>query len=128
MLFINLPVRNIQQTHHFFTELGFQFNPQFSNEQAVCMIFNAGAFYMLLEESFFKSFIRTGISDAFQTTEVLSAMSRSSREAVDSFVEKAVSLGGRESREAQDLGFMYSRAFHDLDGHIWEVFWMQERA
>lgn len=127
-LFVNLPVQDISRTNHFFSTLGFQFNPQFSNEQATCMIINDGAYCMLLEKSFFKSFIHTDISDPFHVTEVLNAISRASRDEVDSFVDKAISLGAKESRDAQDMGFMYSRAFHDLDGHVWEVFWMQQQA
>lgn len=123
-VFINLPVKNLAQTNAFFTALGFSFNPQFSDEKATCMLINELAFAMLLSEPFFKGFTPKAIADATQTTEVLIALSTDSREAVDDMVQKAIAAGGSEARPAEDLGFMYHRAFNDLDGHIWEVTWM----
>lgn len=123
-VFINLPVKNLVQTNAFFTALGFSFNPQFSDEKATCMLINDLAFAMLLSEPFFKGFTPKAIADATQTTEVLIALSTDSREAVDDMVQQAIAAGGSEARPAEDLGFMYHRAFNDLDGHIWEVTWM----
>lgn len=125
-IFINLPVRDLQKSNRFFKELGFEFNPHFSNEQATCMLINDKAWVMLLTESYFKTFIRKEISDTSRTTEVLVAIDRESSAAVDNFVDKALRLGAAEARDVQDLGFMYSRAFNDPDGHTWEVFWMDQ--
>lgn len=125
-IFINLPVRDLQKSNLFFKELGFEFNPHFSNEQATCMLINDKAWVMLLTESYFKTFIRKEISDTSRTTEVLVAIDRESSAAVDNFVDKALRLGAAEARDVQDLGFMYSRAFNDPDGHTWEVFWMDQ--
>jgi predicted lactoylglutathione lyase len=123
-IFINLPIKDLTRTNAFFQQLGFSFNEKFSNEQATCMIINEQAFAMLLQTEFFKGFIKTDISDAFKATEVLLAIDKESKEAVDQFVDQAITLGALEARDSQDLGFMYSRSFHDPDGHIWEVFWM----
>lgn len=123
-IFVNLPVKDLQQTIAFFTKLGFSFNPQFTNEKATCMNINEEAFVMLLVEEFFKTFTPKSISDARQNTEVIMALSADSREKVDEMFQTALSAGGTEAREPQDLGFMYNRSFNDLDGHIWEVFWM----
>jgi len=126
-IFVNLPVKDLNKTVEFFTKLGFKFNPQFTDENATCMIVADGIFVMLLVEKFFKTFTADKeISDAKSSTEVLNALSVDSRDAVDEMVEKAIEAGGREFRKAQDHGWMYGRAFEDLDGHIWEVFYMDE--
>jgi uncharacterized protein len=127
-LFVNMPVKDIQKTNAFFKALGFEFDPRFSNEKATCMIINEDAYFMLLQEEFFKTFISTEISDARKQTEVLNCISRESKQLVNEFVDKAVRLGAVEIREPQDHGFMYGRSFHDLDGHIWEVLWMDVNA
>lgn len=123
-IFVNLPIKNIGKTTAFFTGLGFEFNPQFSGEHAGCMIVNDNAFVMLLMEEFFKGFTTKAIADAHKTCEVMLAISTDSRQKVDEMVEAAIAAGGSESGEAKDHGFMYQRSFNDLDGHIWEVFWM----
>lgn len=123
-VFINLPVIDLKKSMHYFTELGFSFNMQFSNDEAACMIINEQSYAMLLTHPFFKGFIKNEIADANKTTEVLIALSYESKEEVDRITEKAIALGAKEAREKQDLGFMYSRAIHDLDGHIWEIFHM----
>lgn len=124
-MFVNLPVRDLTRSVNFFTKLGFTFNPQFTDEKATCMIIQDGASYvMLLVEPFFQTFIPgKDISDAKKNTEVLVALMLDSREAVDSMMEKAIAAGARDYRK-EDLGFMYSRAFEDLDGHIWEAGYM----
>ncbi len=123
-IFVNLPVKDLPKTIAFFTQLGFKFNPQFTDEKATCMIIAEDSFVMLLVEPFFQTFTRKPISDAFKSTEVLIALSAESRTAVDALVEKAVAAGGSLYSEPQDHGFMYQRAFQDLDGHQWEVIWM----
>jgi predicted lactoylglutathione lyase len=128
LLFVNLPVKDIQRTNTFFSGLGFEFNPQFCDEKATCMIINDGAFYMLVEESYFKTFIPNEVASAHHQTGVLHCISRDSREELNAFVDKAISLGATEARNPKDYGFMYSRNFHDLDGHIWEVMWMDMNA
>ena len=126
-IFVNLPVKNLGKTIKFFTKLGFKFNPQFTNENATCMIISENAFAMLLAEDFFKTFIADKkISDAKKTTEVLNAISAESRAAVDEMVMTAVKAGGKEFRKAQDHGWMDGRAFEDLDYHVWEVLYMDE--
>jgi predicted lactoylglutathione lyase len=127
-IFINLPVKDLQKTIAFFTKLGFTFNPQFTNEKATCMIINEEAYAMLLVEEFFKTFTPKALADARQSTEVLLAFSTDSREKVDEMINTALEAGGEEVRATQDLGFMYSRSFNDLDGHIWEIFWMDPNA
>jgi uncharacterized protein len=123
-IFVNLPVKDLQKSISFFTHLGFQFNPQFTDENATCMIIGTESFVMLLVEPFFQTFTRKPISDAFAATEVLVALSVDSRDAVDAMVNKALEAGGQLYSEPQDHGFMYQRAFQDLDGHQWEVIWM----
>jgi predicted lactoylglutathione lyase len=109
----------------FFGALGYTFNPQFSNEQAVCMVVSDTIYVMLLVESFFQSFIDKPIADAGKTTEVLLCLSCENRAEVDAMVAKAVAAGGRAHRQPIDHGFMYSHGYEDLDGHIWEVVYME---
>ena len=125
-IFINLPVRDLRKAIAFFTQMGFTFNPQFTDEHATCMILGENMFAMLLTEKFFKTFTPKEICDARKSTEVLTALSVGNREEVDDMLKKAITAGGREPREKQDHGWMYGRAFEDLDGHIWEVFSMDE--
>lgn len=127
-IFVNLPVKNLDNSVAFFTRLGFTFNPQFTNEQATCMIVGEDIFVMLLVEEFFQTFIKKPISDATQSTEVLIGLSADSREQVDEMVSKAVAAGGKTPNEKQDQGFMYGWGFEDLDGHIWEIFYMDPSA
>lgn|SRR3989338_7058303 len=127
-IFINLPVKDLQKTVAFFTHLGFEFNPKFTDENATCMIVGENIFAMLLVEKFFKTFTPKEIADAKKSTEVLLALQVESREAVDDLIAKAIAAGGLEPRERQDHGWMYGRSFEDLNGHIWEVFFMDESA
>ena len=120
-------MKNLKKTIEFFTKLGFKFNPQFTDENATCMIIGKDMFAMLLVEKFFKGFIPgESIADTSKNTEVLVALSTGSREEVNKIITKAISAGGREYREPSDLGWMYGRAFQDLDGHVWEIFYMDE--
>lgn len=127
-LFVNLPVKNLQKTIGFFSKLGFKFNPQFSNENATCMIIGKDSFAMLLTHKFFKGFIPgKKISDAKKNTEVIVALSAKNRKEVDEMTENALALGGKEYRKASDHGWMYARAFEDIDRHIWEIIYMNEK-
>lgn len=125
-IFVNLAVKDLKKSIEFFSKLGFKFNPQFTDENATCMIISDNIFAMLLVEKFFKTFTKKEVSDAKRSTEVLVALAVESKEKVDEMVSKAISAGGKEPREPQDHGWMYGRAFEDLDGHIWEVFYMDE--
>jgi predicted lactoylglutathione lyase len=123
-IFVNLPVKNLQRSIEFFTALGYKFNPHFTDETATCMIISDDIFVMLLTEERFKDFTNKPIADAKQSTEVLIALSMESREAVGEIVKKAVAAGGKTFAEPQDHGFMLQHSFEDLDGHIWEVVYM----
>lgn len=123
-LFVNLPVKDLQKSIAFFTHLGYKFNPQFTDETATCMIIGENIFVMLLVEARFRDFTNKPISDATKQTEVLLALDEPSREAVDEKVRKAMEAGGTLYKEPTDLGFMYQHSFADLDGHQWEIFWM----
>jgi predicted lactoylglutathione lyase len=127
-IFVNLPVRDLNKTIEFFTKLGFTFNPQFTDENATCMIVGEDIFVMLLVEKFFKTFTKKEICDTSKNTEVIVALSVEGREKVDQMINKAIEAGGTESREPQDHGWMYGRSFEDINGHIWEIIYMDESA
>lgn len=127
-IFVNLPVKNLKQSIEFFTQLGFQFNPQFTDETATCMIVSDNIFVMLLTHEKFKTFTPNAICDATKSTEVLLCLSAESREAVDDRIRKAISAGGTTYNEPQDHGFMYGHGFQDLNGHIWELVYMEPSA
>jgi predicted lactoylglutathione lyase len=127
-IYVNLPVKNLPRSKEFFGSLGFSFNPQFTNDQAACMVVSDTIYLMLLVESFFQSFTNKPIADATKTTEVLICLSCNSRAEVDGLVAKAVAAGGKTPRPPQDHGFMYGHAFEDLDGHIWELMYMDAAA
>lgn len=121
-LFVNLPVKDLKRSMDFFQKLGYSFNPQFTDDTAACMVISEENFAMLLTEKKFQGFTSKAIADTKKATEVLLAVSRDSRKAVDEVVKKAVAAGGREARKVDDLGFMYQRTIEDLDGHTWEFF------
>lgn len=127
-IFVNLPVKDLNKTVEFFTKLGFTFNPQFTDENATCMIVGENMFVMLLVEKFFKTFTKKEISDTTKNTEAIVALSAQSREEVDQMMEKVVNAGGKEARDPQDHGWMYGRSFEDINGHLWEIFYMDESA
>jgi uncharacterized protein len=128
-IFVNLPIKNMEKSQTFFKSLGFSFNPQFTNEQGACMVVSEDHNYvMLLVEPFFSTFIKKPIADASQTTEVIVCLSCDSRAEVDEMVGKAVAAGGKTPNAPQDHGFMYGHGFEDLDGHIWELVWMDPNA
>ena len=125
---VQLPVTNLNQSIEFFTQLGFEFNPQFNDETATCMIVSENIFVMLLTHEKFKTFTPNAICDATQSTEVLVCLSAESREKIDEMVRQAIAAGGTTHREPQDHGFMYGHGFQDLDGHIWEIIYMEPSA
>ena len=127
-IFVNLPIKNMERSQAFFKALGFSFNPQFTNEQGACMVIADDIFAMLLVEPFFQTFTKKPIADATKTTEVLVCLSCESRAEVDEMVCKAVAAGGTAPNAPQDHGFMYGHGFQDLDGHIWELAYMDLNA
>ncbi|MFF4274713.1 VOC family protein [Streptomyces sp. NPDC001536] len=128
MIFVNLPVNDLDASKKFFTELGYSINPQFSDENAASVVISDTIVAMLLTKPFYSTFTKKEIADATTTSEVLICLSAESREKVDELVEKAGAAGGTVSDTVQDPGFMYGRAFDDLDGHTWEVVWMDPAA
>jgi predicted lactoylglutathione lyase len=127
-IFVNLPVDNLNKSIEFFTKLGFTFNPHFTDENATCMIVGENSFVMLLVKPFFKSFIKKEIADTKKTAEAIFALSADSKAKVDELADKALKAGATKSIDPQDQGFMYSRSFQDLDGHLWEIFYMDQSA
>jgi uncharacterized protein len=119
-IFVNLPVKDLRKSVEFFTQLGFTFNPQFTDENATCMIVGEDIFVMLLVEKFFQTFTKKQISDASKSTEVILSLSADSREKVDEMIKKAIDAGATTPNDTQDEGWMYGRGFQDLDGHLWE--------
>lgn len=127
-IFVNLPVRDLPRSMAFFKALGLSFNARFTNEQGACLEIAENIYAMLLVEPFFQGFTKLPVADARKSTEVLIALSCDSRAEVDTLVAKAVAAGGSTPNALVDHGFMVQHGFADLDGHQWEVFWMDERA
>ena len=123
-VFINFPVKDLNRSIEFFTKLGYTFNPQFTNEQATCMIVSDTIFVMLLVEPFFQSFTKKAIVDTSKAVEVSICLSAESKDAVNEIVDKAVAAGATIPDPANDHGWMYQHSFDDLDGHHWEYAWM----
>ena len=127
-LFVNIPVADVQRSITFFEALGFRFNPQFTDASATCMLVGEDAYFMLLGPEKFASFTKRPAGDPARETSALFALGVESREAVDAMVRQAVAAGGSHALEPQDHGFMYGWSFYDLDGHHWDVFWMDPAA
>ncbi|HYC59344.1 MAG TPA: VOC family protein [Thermoanaerobaculia bacterium] len=127
-IFVNVPVRDLEKSKAFFAGLGFTFNQQFTDDKAACMIISDKAYVMLLTEPFFRGFTDNEICDTAKNTEALLALSCTSRAEVDQMVRKAIDAGGRHAKDPMDHGFMYGWSFYDLDGHHWEVLWMDPAA
>ena len=127
-MFVNFPVHDLKQSMEFFAKLGFTFNPQFTDDTAACMVVGEDSYVMLLTHDKFKIFTPKALCDAAKSTEVLVALSAESRANVDDMVRKAVAAGGTTYSAPQDHGFMYGHGFQDLDGHMWEVFYMDPSA
>ena len=128
MIFVNLPVEDVAASTAFYEALGFEKNAAFSNEQASSMMWSDAIFVMLLAKPFFSTFTPKTIADARTTTGGLFALSFDSRAEVDRITQAAIAAGGGEPHGPEDHGFMYSRAFEDLDGHGWGPFWMDPVA
>ena len=127
-IYVNLPVKDLDRSVGFFRQLGYGFDPKFTDHNATCMIVGENIFVMLLVEKFFQTFTSKVIADASRTTEAIVCLSADSRAAVDALVDKALAAGGTASGEVQDHGWMYGRSFQDLDGHLWEVVHMDLNA
>ena len=127
-IFVNLPVKELKRSMDFFTKLGYKFNPQFTDETAACMIVSDDIYVMLLTHPKFKESTPKAICDAAKSTEVLVCLSCESRDNVNDMVRKAVTAGGTTYAESKDYGFMYQHGFQDLDGHIWELIYMEPSA
>lgn len=123
-IFINLPVTDLKKSMAFYTAIGFVNNPQFTDETAACMALSEEIFVMLLTHDKFKGFVTKEIGDTLKTVSVINSLSTSSTEEVNNITEKALKAGGNEPIPARDYGFMQQRSFEDLDGHLWDVFYM----
>ena len=126
-IFVNLPIKDMERSKAFFSALGFSFNPQFTNDKGACMVISEDIYAMLLTEPFFQTFTNKPVSDG-KSTEVLVCLSCESRAEVEALVKKAVAAGGKTPNPPQDHGFMYGHGFEDLDGHGWELMWMDPAA
>ena len=127
-IFVNLPVKDLNRSIQFFTKLGYQFNPQFTDEKATCMIISEDIYVMLVTETFFQTFTRKPVAEATKATEVILSLSTDNRQQVDEMIQKALAAGAATPNEKQDLGWMYQHGFEDLDGHLWEVFHIDPAA
>lgn len=127
-IFVNLAVKDMARSQAFFKALGLTFNQRFTNEKGACLEIGENIYAMLLIEPFFQGFTKKPISDAHRATEVLIALSVDSRAEAEEVVRQAVAAGATTPNEPQDHGFMYQHGFADLDGHQWEVFWMDDAA
>lgn len=129
LIFVNLPVRDLERANAFYEAVGGVRNPQFSDATATCMVFSETIHVMLLTHDKFRQFTPKPIADAHASSEVLICLSADSRADVDAMVARAADTGGRaDPGPKQDYGFMYGRSFEDPDGHIWEIMWMDVEA
>ena len=128
MIFVNLPVKDLQHSMRFYESLGYSHNPQFTDDTAACIVISDTIYVMLLTHDKFRQFTSKQIADATQVCHSLLSLSCESRDAVDSIVSKAIAAGGSKAHEPEDYGFMYQYGFYDLDGHGWGVFWMDPAA
>jgi predicted lactoylglutathione lyase len=128
MLFVNIPVADLARSKAFFASLGFSFNPLFSDEAAACMLVGEQAFVMLLSHEKFEQFSKLPMADPATHTLALYCFGVSSRDEVDAVTDAALAAGATDHDDTEDYGFMYSRSFFDLDGHGWQVMWMDPAA
>jgi uncharacterized protein len=128
LLFLNLPVADLPASRAFFDALGFDFNEKFCDDGAACMVVSEQAYVMLLQRDRFADFVTRPVADAREETALTAAISAESRDEVDSLFAAAEAAGASAAKEPQDYGFMYQRSFHDLDGHHWEIVWMDPIA
>ena len=127
-IFVNLPVKDLARSTAFFQALGYAFNPQFTDETAACMVISDDIYAMLLTHAKFKEFTPKAICDATKSTEVLVCLSCESQQHVKDLVKKALAAGGTQYADAKDYGFMYQHGYQDLDGHLWELIYMEPGA
>ena len=127
-IFVNLPVTDLRKSIAFYESLGYKMNPQFTDDTASCIVISEEIYVMLLTHPKFSEFTSLPIGDAKKQTAVIIALDAENKAAVNDMIDRAVRNGGSEPRAAQDYGFMYSRAFADPDGHMWEMFWMEPSA
>ncbi|MGE5426004.1 MAG: VOC family protein [Bacillota bacterium] len=123
-IFINLPVKDLKASMTFFGSLGFDFNAEFTDDNAACMIISEEAFIMLIESEYFKTFIEGGIADLARGREVIITISAGSREEVNEILRLALESGGKEGKKGEEQDWMYGRSFRDLDDHLWEILYM----
>jgi predicted lactoylglutathione lyase len=123
-IFINLAVADLPKAMAFYTEIGFTNNPQFTDQTAACMVLTDEIYVMLLTHPKFKEFTTKEIGNTFTTASVINSLSVDSTDEVNAMADKALSAGGKETNEPKDYGFMQQRSFQDLDGHLWEVLYM----
>ncbi len=128
MIFVNLPTSDLDRAKTFYTSLGFSINPLFTDENAACVVLDENVFFMILRREFFSTFTTHELVDPATQVQVLNAISRDSRDHVDSTAEAGLANGGKEHRDPQDLGFMYSRSIEDPDGNILEFVYMEPQA
>jgi predicted lactoylglutathione lyase len=127
-IFVNLPVKDLNKSMAFFKSIGYSFNPQFTDETAACLVISNEIYAMLLTHEKFMEFTTKEIVDATKSTEVLIALSTESKAEVNAMLDKVIKAGGKEFRQPMDYGFMFSRSFEDLDGHVWEILWMDPKS
>lgn len=123
-IYLNLPVKNLDNSVSFFLKLGFTINFEFTDEKAACIVVSENIYLMLLTEDFFKTFTKKEITDSQKSTEAIISLSVPKKIMVDEIVQKAFTAGGKPSSEKKDYGWMYHWAFQDLDNHLWEIFWL----
>lgn len=128
MIFVNLPVKDLTTAREFYAKLGYSHNPEFSNEEAACVVISDTIYVMLLVEPFYRTFTHKEVADTTTTSEAILCLSAESREGVDRLVDTALEAGGKPIGSTQDEGPMYGRAFQDPDGHHWEVMYMDMSA
>lgn len=128
MIFVNLAVNDVDASKKFFTELGYTINPQFTTDDCACVVISDTIIAMLLGRQRYSDFTQKEIADSTKTSEVLLCLSAESREKVDELVDQAIAAGGTATGDAVDHGHMYGRSFDDLDGHTWEIMWMDPAA
>jgi len=127
-IFVNLPVKDLNKSVAFFTKIGYTFNPNFTDENATCMIISDTIYVMLLVEPYFQSFTKKEIVDTKIAQECTICLSAENKEEVDKIISLALEAGGTTPGEVQDQGFMYQHSYNDLDGHLWEIVWMDPTA
>jgi len=125
-IFLNLAVKDLNKAVSFYNGLGFSTNPKFTNEKGACLVIDENIFVMILVEEFYQTFTDKKICDSHTTSEALISISLGSRKEVDEMIEKAIKAGGTDYKRESDYGWMYQKSFLDLDGHHWEVFYMDE--